>query len=289
MQVLNRISYLFLFLSIFLASSLQAKESIPYVLVSVAPHQFFVEKIAGKTVKVGLIVPAGSSAHTYEPTPRQMIAASGACIWFRIGESFETKVIQALQSHNPDLWVVDLRQGLDLIGNDPSHKHQCCCHANAMDLHFWLSARMAQLQAKTIANALIEAYPEHANLYKKNLQQFEEELRKLDQDIQAILRPIKNRSILVSHPAYAYFCRDYELNQYSIEFEGKDPTPQQLHKTLNLARDLNIHTVFIQMQYNNKGARLIADEIGARLVILDPYSGDYLNSMRQIAQAFAEE
>lgn len=256
---------------------------IPHVLVSVGPHQFFVEKIAGPTVVVDLLVPAGASAHTYEPKPKQMLSASHANIWFRIGEGFENRAVNVFQSYNPTMAIIDLRQGIDLI-----HSH--CCHKHhGEDLHFWLSARLAKTQASTIAKALITAYPEHQELYTKNLALFHNELDKLDQDITNILKPLKNRYILVSHPAYAYFCRDYDLKQLSIEFEGKDPTPQALTKTLTTARDLGIKAVFIQMQYNNKGAKLIAQEIGARVVILNPYSENYLDSMLEIAHAFAQE
>lgn len=261
--------------------------AVPTVLVSVAPHQFFVEKIADDTVNVQLMVPAGASAHTYEPSPRQMLTASQADIWFRIGEQFENRAIQALKSHNPQLHVVDLRQGLDLIRTDP-HGHRGCCPGSE-DLHFWLSARLAQTQACTITAALSQAYPQYSELYKRNLNDFLNELKQLDTNIQTILAPLQNRAVLVSHPAYGYFCRDYNLQQYSIEVEGKDPTPQQMTKLLRLARDLKIKMIFIQPQYNNKAAQLVAHDIGAKIVTLDPYSKYYFKSMLEIAHAFAGE
>ncbi len=270
-----------------LLSFFTTADELPYVLVSVAPHQFFVEKIAGSTIDVGLMVPAGASAHTFEPTPKQMMQAAKAAIWFRVGETFEDRAIESLKSHYPDLIVVDMRKGLDLIKSSCSHHAHQGCHAHA-DLHFWLSTKMAKIQAQTIASALIENYPDHKELYLKNLKIFQDELNSLDHEILTILKPIKNRNILVSHPAYAYFCRDYHLTQYSIEFEGRDPAPQQLTKTLNLSRELQIHTIFVQPQYSNKGARLIANEIGAKVVTLDPYSKNYFETMRIIAQAFAE-
>lgn len=260
--------------------------AVPSVLVSVAPHKFFVEKIAKGTVEVHLMVPAGASAHTYEPTPRQMLTAGKADIWFRIGETFENRAIQALKSHHPNLEIVDLRDALDLIFSDQGH---CCCCPGSVDLHFWLSARQAQTQAQTIAKALSHAYPSYENFYQNNLHAFQQELKDLDEKIQHILSPLKNRNILVSHPAYAYFCRDYELKQYAIEVEGKDPMPQQMTKLLNLARQLHIRTIFIQMQYNNKAAKLVADTLGAYLITLDPYSERYVSSMLEIAHAFAEQ
>lgn len=279
---------MFASLALFAAEKSTAK---PYILVSVAPYKFFVEKIAEETVDVGLMVPAGASSHTFEPSPRQMLNAGQADIWFQIGEGFEPKATAALKAHHPDMKFVDLRKGVDLIYDSDCATGHCHCahHASegCADPHFWLSARQGKIQAKTIAEALSKQYPQHAQLYAKRLDNFLKELDDLDQEIKEKLAPLKNRTIMVSHPAYAYFCRDYQLKQLSIEFEGKDPSPQQLTKVLTQARKENVKTIFIQIQYNNKGARLIAREIGAKVVTLDPYAENYFHSMRDIASNFA--
>lgn len=278
--------YILTLLVIMSSISTQYATATPSVLVSIAPYKLFVEKIADNTVTPILMVPAGASAHTYEPTPKQMMSASEGDIWFTIGESFEARAIQAIRSHNPALQTIDLRQGVSMITADPE-SGLCCCHANCQDLHIWLSARQAKIQVATIADGLAKKYPEHADLYKKNLANLLKELDSLDSDITAILKPLQSRIILVSHPAYAYFCRDYDLKQLSIEFEGKDPTPLQLTKVLNAARAAHIDKVLVQPQYSSKGARLFAKELNAKIVVLDPYSEDYFNSMKQIAQAIA--
>lgn len=255
-----------------------------YVLVSVAPYKYFVEQIAGDTLKTGVMVPAGASIHTYEPTPREMVAASNADVWFIIGEGFETKAIKAFKSHNPRMAFVDLRQGVDLI---QAEGHHCCKHHGSEDLHIWLSTRESKVQANNIAHALIQLYPENRELYLSNLQIFLQALDELDREMAETLMPLKSRVIMVSHPAYAYLCRDYNLHQIAIEFEGKDPTPLQLTKVMDEARKNKVGKIYIQMQYNNKGARLIAEHLGAKVVTLDPYSEKYIQMMREIAHQFA--
>lgn len=255
------------------------------ILVSVAPHKHMVEKIAGGTVQVDVMVPAGASAHTFEPSPKQMIHAGKADLWFHIGEGFETRAIAALKAHNPRMQLVDLRKNLNLISSS------CCCHPqryheSCLDLHFWLSPQMDKQQAQVIAETLIRLYPQHQDLYKKNLNVFLSELDSLDQEITKLFQAPHNSTIMVSHPAYAYFCRDYGCEQLSIELEGKDPTPQQLTKILQLAREKGIKVIFIQPQYSSKGARLIAREIDAEVVSLDPYAENFIDGMRQIAKAF---
>lgn len=259
-----------------------------HVLVSVAPHKFFVEKIAGDTVSVGLMVPAGASAHTFEPTPKQMLASSKADLWFCVGEGFEARAIRSLTAYNPNLKIIDLRRGVDMITADPQSGACCCCHASGQDLHIWLSARQGKIQAQTIANALSLAYPEHAEQYAAALAKFTAELDALDATITTKLAPLQRRLVMVSHPAYAYFCRDYNLSQLSIEFEGKDPTPYQLTTILNKARAAGIIRVYVQPQYSSKGARLFARELSAEVVTLDPYAENFTQSMLDIAEQFSK-
>jgi len=273
---------------VFIALPLNAVALSHQVLVSVAPHKFFVEKIAGDTVTVNLMVPAGASAHTFEPTPKQMLSAGRADIWFCIGENFETRASAALKAYNGDLQLIDLRQNVDMITTDP-HSGAHCCHCNSQDLHIWLSLRQGKIQATTIANALSALYPEHAAQYQEALKIFIKELDALDIKITELLKPIKGHVIMVSHPAYAYFCRDYQLRQLSIEFEGKDPAPQQLNAILNQARAENTRKIFIQKQYSSKGAHLFAKELNAEVITLDPYSEDYLQTMLTIAKEFSQE
>lgn len=274
----------FCFIAIFLATFANAEQS-RYVLVSVAPYKNFVEKIAGDTVQVGLMVPAGASSHTYEPTPKETMAASKADAWFMIGETFETRAGRAIKSHHPDIVFFNLLEGVDLIASGP---HSCRCHPSCNDLHVWLSARQAAIQAKSIAKGLSQLYPQNKELYQSNLEKLLGELQELDKQISAEMSPLKQRWIMVSHPAYAYFARDYALQQLSIEFEGKDPTPRQLTSVLELARAHNIKTIFTQIQYSNKGARLIADILKGKTVDLNPYAEDYFQSLREIARQIAQ-
>jgi zinc transport system substrate-binding protein len=103
-----------------------------------------------------------------------------------------------------------------------------------------------------------------------------------------LLMPLKNRTFMVGHPAYAYFARDYNLTQLPIEFEGKDPSPRQLTRVLTQAREAHIKTIYVQPQHSRKGADLIADHIGANVVMLDPYSGNYMVNLRNIATQIAQ-
>lgn len=215
-----------------------------------------------------------------------MIGSSKGVLWFRIGEPFETKALKAIKSVNPELQVVDLREGISLI-------HGSCKHAHAGghcgdDLHLWLSPKIAKVQANLIAKGLVKQFPENKSLYEKNLANFLNQLDTLDHFISETLAPVKNRTLIVSHPAYAYFCQEYRFNQLSIEFEGRDPTAKQLTKLLNDAKSTGVRYILVQPQYSDKAARLIGEQIGAKLISVDPYSENYDSTLRQIATLIKE-
>ena len=269
---------IFLFFVCFNSSFLDAK-----VLVSIAPHQYFVKQIAGDKVAVNIMVPKGASAHTFEPTAKQVANAAESVIWLRIGEGFEERALPALKSHFPNLDIVDLRQGVQMISSGG-----CQCHAGE-DPHIWLSLKEAITQAKTIHFTLSKHYPEYQEEFTSNLNLFLEELKAADEKITKQLASLKNRTLMVSHPAYGYFARDYNLLQLPIEFEGRDPSPKQLTRLLEEGKKLNTAFIFIQEQHDNRGAKLMAKQLNAEVIVLDPYSENYIENMIHIANSFAKQ
>lgn len=254
------------------------------VLVTVAPHRYFVKRIAGDSVEVGLLVPAGDSGHTYEPTPKQMMEACRADVWFQIGEPFEARAGRAMKERNPAMRMVDLRNGVNLI-----QEHHCAhgsCGDSA-DPHIWLSARGARVQAEAIARVLSEVYPANAVVYKANLEKFLSDLTELDREISGMYGVDSPKVVVVGHPAYGYFVRDYGQSQLSIESEGRDPSPRQLTHLMEELKRLGVGKVYVQPQYSAKGPTLIANQLGLKIVELNPYSEDYLNTMRGIGQNFS--
>lgn len=258
-------------------------------LVSMAPYVGIVQDLTDKQVQVELLVPAGFSAHTYEPTPKQIMNATKGAIWFTVGELFESRVEAALKADNPNLVVVDLRQGLSLMGghkHDEHDGHSHCC--GGADTHIWMSPKMMLTQVELMAKSLKNVFPELTPIIEKNKGLLLDRLHSLDKEIHTLLDAHKGEIIFVAHPAYGYFCREYGLVEQSIEFEGKDPTPKHLYKLIEKAKADKVHTIFIQMQYGTKAAELVAHEIGAKLVTLNPYSEHYFESMLEIAKSFSE-
>jgi zinc transport system substrate-binding protein len=276
--MLNRTISILLFL--FSVNTVYAKET---VLVTLPPYAYLVKRISGDTVTVETLIPPGANPHLFEPTPQEVSKAVQAKLWFCIGEQLEGKILTALHEKNKNLVSIDLCQGIALMsGHDHGGKHHH--HEEGKDRHLWLSPKLAKIQARTIAEALSNRFPDHRSHYQIQLQSLLLDLDLLDQQIHTALDPLKGKAILVSHPAFGYFCRDYGLRQISIECEGKDPLPHALSRIIKQAKETGVTTVFAVSPHNNKGAETIADRLHLPLITIDPYSSDYMQNMGLISE-----
>lgn len=262
------------------------------VIVSIPPYLYFVEALTDGHVKALSLVPEEANPHLYEATPRQVQQAKQAKVWIRLSESFERKIETSLQEQNKNLIVVNLADSKEIpylyegtFCSGCGHNHY---DKESKDLHIWLSLRLAKIQAELIAKALEKAFPQHKDRIEKNLSSLQSTFEKKDLEFSAKLAPYKNDSILVSHPAFGYLCRDYDLQQISIETEGKDPLPKQLSSILEQAKANSIRTVFTQAQYNNKGAEIIAQKLKLPSHQVDPYSSNYLKNFETIVDFIVE-
>lgn len=267
--------------------SAERTSSKPLILVSIAPYRFLTEQIAGEGFEVQTVVPAAANPHSFEPTAGQVAAMNRGQVWFRIGEPFEGKILPILLKHNAGLAVHDLRDGIELIadGHELSCRHCCMDH---LDRHIWLSPKLAGIQASMIERHLSERFPEQKELFQKNLALLLLNLGALDQEIQEILKPVEKRLILVSHPAFGYFCKEYDFEQLSVEYEGKDPRPKHLEAILKQAVLESMEVALALPQYNNKGAQLIAEKLHLPVHLIDPYSAEYFETMRKLAHLIAD-
>jgi len=249
----------------------------PLILTSIAPYQFLVERIAGPEFEVKTIAPSNANPHAFEPTSSQVAGMSRALAWFRIGEPFEEKI---LPFFTEKLKVSDLRAGIPLLKSETSCKS---CSLDHQDRHIWLSPKRASLQAAAIEKTLSEQFPNKKESFQKNLILLQGQLALLDIEIETLLEPVKDRVLLVSHPAFGYFCEDYNFVQLSVEFEGKDPRPRHLEEILKKALSQHAEIALALPQYNNKGTEIIAEKLSVPIYMIDPYSSDYFKTMRTLA------
>ncbi|MDD4579816.1 MAG: zinc ABC transporter substrate-binding protein [Methanothrix sp.] len=246
------------------------------VATTIAPLAEFVRAVGADRVAVTVVVPPGAEPHTFEPTPSLMVDMSKADLYVMNGAGLEFWIDRLLQA-NKDMTVIDSSKGIDLISESEDE----------MDPHIWISLKNAAVQVQNICSGLIQVDPASKDYYSQNRDSYLEQLKALDEELNSSFTASKKKIFVVHHPAWTYFARDYALEQVPLMENEKEPGPKYLSQVIDLARQNNITTVFIEPEFNPKSAEVIAKEMNASIKTLDPLAANYLNNMRYAGRAIA--
>ncbi|MDA3880216.1 MAG: zinc ABC transporter substrate-binding protein [Prolixibacteraceae bacterium] len=259
--------------------STHKKES-EVITVSILPQKYFVEQIAGDLFPINVMLPPGASPADYEPTPLQIQEMSNSDFYFYVGHlGFEKSWMKRFRETAENVEYIACSKQIDLLRSDIGHKHDGHDHENGTDPHIWTSPENVKTISRTITTALSKSYPENAEVFNAKLEKFIAKIDSLDYYIRTEFADSTSSTFMIFHPALGYYARDYHLEQLSIEFEGKSPSPAHMKKMVDTANAKNINTVFVQSQFETSKAKAVAKEIGAQVVSIDPLAENWLDEM----------
>jgi zinc transport system substrate-binding protein len=155
------------------------------------------------------------------------------------------------------------------------------------DPHIWLSPKRVKVMIEAIARELSLLDPENAGIYSQNAAAYLSQLDGLDSEIASALEGVKNRKIIVYHPAFGYLAEDYGLTMYALEEEGKEATAKRLAEMVELARAENIKVIFYQEEIDTSQSAAFAEEIGGVAIKLSPLAADYIDNLKRMAELLA--
>lgn len=299
------------------AQPAQPEEETLYV--SILPLKSIVGGIVGDDFDVRVLVPAGASPETFEPTPRQFVDLNRARLIFNVGLiDFETTLLGKIEARDK---VVDLSRGIDLIAGSCSHAHGKVTradephaaamseeqqtagshaaamprerqlagrhaatpapqahghsHAHGIDPHIWASPRALQRMAANAYEAIHALWPDSVK-YTENHARLQEQLAALDARTAGKIAASGVRYFIIYHPALTYYARDYGLQQVAIEDDGKEPSARALARLIEQARRDSVRTIFYQSQFPASAVEVIARDIEAQSVAIDPLKEDVI-------------
>lgn len=94
------------------------------IVTTLFPQYDFARQIAGDNAEVVLLLSPGMEAHDFEPTPSDIILINKADLFIYTGDEMEPWVDTILESiDNPDLNVLDVSEGIELICEEENHEH----------------------------------------------------------------------------------------------------------------------------------------------------------------------
>ncbi len=251
------------------------------------PAGYLVERIGGQMVTLKVLVPSGVEPHDYIPLPDDVTAIYRSDLF-------------VVNGYGIDAWAEELDDDF----SSPSHRTVVLADylptsaltndtSSVTDPHFWLDPELFQSSAIAVRDALMTLDPVNAASYNKNAAALLDDLVNLDQSYLTGLDNCDRRMIIVSHEAFGYVGRRYNITVLPIAGLSPDnaPSANTLASLAATAKANGIKHVFFETLVSPELAQTLAAEIGATTLVLNPLEGltpeeqaagkDYFSIMQQ--------
>ncbi len=141
--------------------------------------------------------------------------------------------------------------------------------------HYWIDPLNGIQIAKNILNTLSLVDYEHEKEYRANYEVFVAKVKKLTLNLMRLMKLHKGKKLVVYHQEFNYLADRFGLDiAGSVEQRlGIAPGPAWINKTVALIKEQKIPVVLVSPWSNVGIARRVADESGARLLILPVQTG----------------
>jgi zinc/manganese transport system substrate-binding protein/manganese/iron transport system substrate-binding protein len=223
----------------------------------------FTQAVVGNTGTVTGLIQPNQSAHSFDPSAKQLLELSQADVVVMNGADLEPWLEDALTAANFQGTLIDASQGIPLIDNDP---------------HVWTAPANAEVMVLNIAAGLSEipqSTPDMRTAFAENSMAYNAQLTALDEWVVANFTqvPADQRLLVTNHDAFTYF-----VDAYDITFLGSiipsfddnaEPSAAELDQLIALIQSSGATAIFSEASISPKLAETIAAEAGVKV-----YSGE---------------
>lgn len=256
------------------------------VAASFYPMYFFASQIAGDKADVTSITPASAEPHDYEPTTQDLVGIENSQMLVLNGGALEAWG-NKIQSQLP-VNVLVVTAGEGLANKQLNENGQII-----QDPHIWLDPILAKKEVAVIEKGFEKIDPKDTSYFQANAKKLDGELDALNVEYSRAFTNCAQKDFVTSHAAFGYLGAQYGINQIPISGVSPDeePSTQKLVEITNLVKAKNIKVVFFESLVSPKLSETIANETGAKAMVLDPIEGltkdeiqsgqNYLTIMKQ--------
>jgi len=232
----------------------------------------FLRAIIGNDGEVELtfLLGPGKDAHSYEPTPQDLITIQNADLFVYIGgemEKWADKVLESLDANIKKICIADSvdtidEEEVDGAQEDEEEEEE----EGAFDEHIWTSPSNAIKMINTLELAMEEINSKNINQYRQNAQNYIAKIVEVDNKISDIVNNrVRDRLIFADKMPMQYFINYYNL-KVSAAFNGCSTETEPSAKTIaylesKIKEEKTPVVLYIEL---NPGlvAKTIANEVG---------------------------
>ncbi len=270
--------FLILLLALLLFAGAGIAEERPSIVATSFPCYDFMRAVAGDAADVRLLIRPGTEVHTYEPTPKDILEIADAELFVYIGgesDAWVDNLMKTFDSDGPE--TLKLMDSVSLLEEEDDHGHD----ELEYDEHIWTSPKNAMKMLQSAADAICEIDPAHAEIYRKNAEEYESAMAELDARLTEIVQNgARNELIFADRFPFLYLAHDYGLS-YRAAFNSctaeSEPSAQKMVELIQAIENDHIPVIYTIEMSNGAIARTLADETGAEIL--------NMHSMQTVTQA----
>ncbi|MAY29301.1 MAG: metal ABC transporter substrate-binding protein [Aurantimonas sp.] len=252
------------------------------------------QNVAGEHADVVSITKPGAEIHGYQPTPQDIVRASGADLILWNGLNLE-RWFEQFVANLGDMPSATLSDGIAPISIAEGD------YEGLANPHAWMGLENAMVYVDNISDALATNDPDHADAYRANAERYKQQITEtiapLRDRIAAI--PEDRRWLVTCEGAFSYLARDFGMKELYLWPINADQTgtPQQVRKVIDAVRENDIPAVFCESTVSSAPAEQVARETGSTfggVLYVDSLSGPdgpvptYLDLLRTDAETIAD-
>ena len=238
----------------------------------------FARAVVGNLADVTMLLSPGSESHDFELTLSDMANIENADFFICNGGESETDWVNAalVSIYDPPETVAALMwcqtyeeetvEGMAQSEEDEDEEE------GAVDEHCWTSLENAVLIIDRITERLSDKYPEHADEFRANADEYITELNGLVEEYRAVIESADRKTIVVADRfPFRYLAEEFSLDYYAA-FSGcssaTEPTLSTVNFLVEKVKSENIPAIFIIEFSDGKTAKAVADECGCAVLTL---------------------
>lgn len=264
------------------------------IVATAFPQYDFARQIAGDRANITLLLKPGMEAHSYEPSPKDIIRISKCDLFLNVGGESESWLDSVLESaENPKMKIVSAMDCVEVLEeetvegmqskehghshgahddeqqeSDSDHHHDDEEEEEEYDEHVWTSPMNAIKIVNAINAALCGIDPDNAEYYCGNTDAYAAELLDLDNAFRGAVTGA-NRNLIIFGDRFPllYFVREYGLDYYAA-FPGcaseTEPSAATVAFLIDTVKREKVPLIFYIELSNHKVADAIAECTGTK-------------------------
>jgi len=268
------------------------------VVATTSDLRSLAKAVGQERVIVSSLVPAGQRVDEYQLRLTDVAILKGAHVVLRVGAGidpwFDRLLARAAQKHG--------RTGVERGGPGYIDASASIAHNDPLSIsagfapgphaphggsspHYWLDPKTAEAITASILATYSRFDPANKNYYERNRQAFLDRLNSKLNEWTARLLPLRETPMLAFHDDWTYFANRFRLNivDFVASRDRAPPKRAKLRQLAKLIKKRGITLIIAEANQPERHANRLAQQTGARVVLLAGTVGELPNSEDYIA------